>query len=155
MGTCPTENVAMCSLFAARSPIMFVGGALIAAGSPLLDVCVLDRSDGIARDGAGDEDGYDEGNERFRKRADGAASLTWRSARAKAGRGSGFQVADNGMPFDEGPELEEHEAGVAVDSKGNHYYTWNCPAIRAGSCFTAATLRMGVPIASVPLRGDR
>ncbi len=30
MGTCPTENAAMCSLFAARSPIMFVGGALAA-----------------------------------------------------------------------------------------------------------------------------
>ncbi len=29
MGTCPTENAAMCSLFAARSPIMFVGGALV------------------------------------------------------------------------------------------------------------------------------
>ncbi len=29
MGTCPTENAAMCSLFAARSPIMFAGGALV------------------------------------------------------------------------------------------------------------------------------
>ncbi len=28
MGTCPTENAAMCSLFAARSLIMIVGGAL-------------------------------------------------------------------------------------------------------------------------------
>lgn len=34
------------------------------------------------------------------------------------------QVADNGMPFDEGSELEEHEAGVAVDSEGNLYYIW-------------------------------
>ena len=34
------------------------------------------------------------------------------------------QVADNGMPFNEGAELDEHEAGVAVDAKGNIYYVW-------------------------------
>lgn len=34
------------------------------------------------------------------------------------------QVADNGMPYDEAAQLEEHEAGVAVDARGNTYYTW-------------------------------
>jgi hypothetical protein len=30
-GTCPTENAARCSLFAARIPRMLLGGALVAA----------------------------------------------------------------------------------------------------------------------------
>jgi len=34
------------------------------------------------------------------------------------------QVADNGMPYDTSSELDEHEAGVAVDKQGNLYYTW-------------------------------
>ncbi|MCA1726830.1 MAG: glycoside hydrolase [Actinobacteria bacterium] len=34
------------------------------------------------------------------------------------------QVADNGMPYDVESEVDEHEAGVAVDQAGNLYYVW-------------------------------
>ncbi|MDQ3958315.1 MAG: glycoside hydrolase, partial [Actinomycetota bacterium] len=34
------------------------------------------------------------------------------------------QVASNGMAYDKGSQLEEHEAAVAVDDEGNVYYAW-------------------------------